>query len=71
MQHRFAIPTLQSPLQDLGDLVNLRPVFSEDLCVLEHAGLEHLREAGVFPERITIQVLHVRAVRSFASFIGG
>ena len=28
------------------------------------------REAGVFPERITIQVLHVRAVRSFASLFG-
>ena len=31
----------------------------------------YLREAGVFPEGITIRVLHVRAVSSFASLFGG
>ena len=68
---RFAIHTLQSLLYDLSDLSKLRHVFIEHLYVLVRDGLEHLREASIFPEKITIQVLHVQAVRSFISSFGG
>ncbi len=39
--------------------------------MLVHGGPEQSHEAGDFPERITIQVLRVRAIRSFISSFGG
>ena len=66
--HRFAIHHLQSLLYDLG---KLRDVSIEHLYVLARGGLEHSHETGIFPERITIQVLHVQAVRWFISSFGG
>lgn len=51
---RFTINTLQSLLQILGDLGELRHMFIEHLRMLARDGLEHSRKAGVFPERITI-----------------
>lgn len=59
---RFAINTLQSLLDILGDLGKLKPVFFEYLCVLARGGLEHSHEAGIFKNH-----RNVRAVRSFLS----
>ena len=52
-------------------LFQVRYWFIEHPCVLVHDGLEQSHEASDFPERITIQVLRVRAVRSFISSFGG
>ena len=60
----------QSLLQILGDLGEFRHVFIKSLRMLARDGLEHSREACVFPERVTIQAFHVRAICSFVSSLG-
>ena len=64
---RFAIHTLQSLLYVLGDPGKHRHGFIEHSGVLVHDGLEQSHEAIDSPERITIQVLRVRAVRTYCA----
>ena len=65
-----AVSHTLSLLETFGDLGELGHMLIECLRMLARDGLEHSCTAGVFPERITILALHVRAAHSFVSSFG-